>query len=83
MAVKIIRHGKPPEVQPIEVTCRNCDTLFSFTRSDASFVPDQRDGDHLTLHCPLCGRVCTTSATPAPRPSRKPCTTCGGDCGQC
>ena len=67
--MKIIREGRLPEKQVHECTCRYCSTVFEFERGEAKHVParDQRDTDELHIDCPLCKRVCITSAFPPPR----------------
>lgn len=53
--VQIIERGHKPSDKDHTARCRECETKFTFKRSEASFVPDQRDGDALVINCPLCG----------------------------
>lgn len=54
MAITIINRGIAPDTVPIEVLCRHCQTRFSFLKTDAKYVPDQRDGDFYEIDCPVC-----------------------------
>lgn len=53
----IIKHGKPPNKRPIRIECRECDTIFEFTRDEARFEPDFRDGNSLVINCPICSHT--------------------------
>lgn len=53
--MKIITPGKLPQEKVYTTTCRNCGCRFEFTRDDARYVSDQRDGDALTVRCPQQG----------------------------
>jgi len=57
--MEIIQRGQKPEEKPYRVTCRTCDTVFEFLRSEAKYVPDQRDGDYVEINCPVCHRPAT------------------------
>lgn len=48
--MKIIKQGKIEAEKEITVTCKKCETKFSYTREDVK--PDQRDGDY--VECPIC-----------------------------
>jgi len=52
--VKIIKRGQAPEEKTYRSTCRNCLTIVEFKRRDAKFTADQRDGDYLSVDCPVC-----------------------------
>lgn len=52
--MKIIRQGSLPENRVYRATCRRCDTEIEFARHEATYVPDQRDGDYLVITCPTC-----------------------------
>jgi hypothetical protein len=54
MAIEIIKRGVVPDTIPIMVDCRHCSTRFSFLKTDAVLVPDQRDGDYYRIDCPVC-----------------------------
>ncbi|MBI1620052.1 hypothetical protein [Aquamicrobium zhengzhouense] len=71
MTVQIIRPGTLPEERAYTATCRNCDCQFTFLRADARYVPDQRDGDYLSIPCPTCTKEFTTSAKRLPPPPKK------------
>lgn len=56
--MKIIKPGIPKSERVYTAICRECNCEFSFTRGEAHFHSDQRDGDSLTVRCPQtgCGR---------------------------
>ena len=51
--------GKKPEDRVYTDQCNNCVTVFEYQRKEAKFVPDQRDGDFLSIDCPVCGHNVT------------------------
>ena len=57
--MRILREGKRPENKLYQVECRECKTEFEFVRSEATLTFDNRDGDFLTIGCPLCGKPVT------------------------
>lgn len=57
--MRIIRQGKLPEMELFEVTCDRCKTLFEFEKVEAKITSDQRDGDFMTIDCPLCHKPVT------------------------
>ena len=59
--MKVIRPGVLPENVEIESTCRYCKCLFSYTKKEAFYRSDQRDGDYLEISCPTCARPVTLS----------------------
>lgn len=59
--MKIIEQGQIPEEKTYQCTCRNCKTVFEFKKYEARYVSDQRDGDFLTISCPICGREANVS----------------------
>lgn len=67
MSIEIIKPGIRPEEQRYHATCRRCRCEFTFQRSDAELVPDQRDGDFFRIDCPACTWDVTVSAKPLPR----------------
>lgn len=52
--VTVIKQGKLPEDVEYEVECYKCRTIFSFKAKEAEKVYDQRDGDFLSINCPIC-----------------------------
>lgn len=52
--MRIIKKGKKPEEKKYRGTCGKCKTVVEFKRSEAKFIPDFRDGDFLTVTCPVC-----------------------------
>jgi ribosomal protein S27E len=55
--MKIIKQGTPRSEDVFEGRCMDCKTVVQFKRSEAKYTPDQRDGDFLTVACPVCGRA--------------------------
>lgn len=61
--VTIIKRGIKPAERLYEVTCGECTTVFSFKQAEAQYKSDQRDGDYLTIQCPVCISACTVQAS--------------------
>lgn len=53
--MKIICRGVDPKEHTWRGTCLNCKTLVEFSKAEARYNHDQRDGDYLTVTCPVCG----------------------------
>ena len=62
MAIQIIQRGVLPAAIRYKTKCRHCNTIFSFLKSDARLIDDQRDGNFYTLECPVCSKDCHISA---------------------
>lgn len=54
MAIEILNRGQLPQDVTYRVTCKCCNSLLRFKRSDADLRHDQRDGDFLAIECPVC-----------------------------
>ena len=52
--MKVLKQGTLPEDKIYEVTCYNCTSLLQFKRSEGKISYSQRDGDHITVICPVC-----------------------------
>ena len=52
--MKIIKSGKTKKPKPTTAECMDCDCKFSFTKDEARFVSDQRDGNAYVVKCPEC-----------------------------
>lgn len=53
--MEILKPGVPKSKKQYTVVCRECNCRYRFERSEALFVPDQRDGDSLKVRCPQHG----------------------------
>lgn len=53
--MEILQPGVPKSEKQYTVICRECKCQYRFKRSEAQFVPDQRDGDGLKVRCPQHG----------------------------
>lgn len=53
--VDIIEKGELPGEKLYETTCSNCKTRFRFKKDEAKVNYDQREGDYLSIACPLTG----------------------------
>jgi ribosomal protein S27E len=60
--VEVVERGELPGSVVYEVQCRNCHSKLRFKRSEAAYVSDQRDGDYLTVQCPVCSSTVTRTA---------------------
>lgn len=52
--MEIIKRGTPPEEQLYTGTCQRCSTEVRFKRGEASVHSDQRDGEIVSVACPVC-----------------------------
>jgi hypothetical protein len=52
--VKIIHRGTDPKDVTHRAVCNRCKTEIEFTQSEAIYHSDQRDGDFLSIACPVC-----------------------------
>jgi RNase P subunit RPR2 len=52
--IEVLRKGEKPEDRTYSAACGNCKSLLRFKRSEAEYVSDQRDGDAVTIECPVC-----------------------------
>ena len=55
--MKILRRGKKLEDEVMRGDCGHCGTWVEFSRGEAEYVFDQRDGDYVKVECPVCGRL--------------------------
>lgn len=56
--MKIIERGTMPGDRDWQATCTHCRTRFEFKQSEGEFHTDQRDGDYVTVKCPVCTQTC-------------------------
>ncbi len=61
--VEILVNGQKPEDRQYTALCRKCNSLLRFKRSEATFIPDQRDGDMVRINCPVCKNPVHVSET--------------------
>lgn len=52
--IKIIKVGREPDLKEYTGVCRHCQTEVEFQQQDGIVTHDQRDGDFITVTCPLC-----------------------------
>jgi len=57
--MKILKEGKLPQEKTYTATCRDCKTVFEFKQKEAKMNYDQRDGNYLSVNCPVCWRLST------------------------
>ena len=53
--MKILKRGTRPAESIHTGTCCTCNTEVEFARSEGKITYDQRDGDFVTVKCPVCG----------------------------
>lgn len=58
--MEIIFRGKPPGEKVINSTCSNCKTVFRYKESEGKITYDQRDGNFISIACPVCGNAVNT-----------------------
>lgn len=59
--MKIIERGQQPKQKLYTVRCRQCQTKFEFEQHEAKVTRDQRDGDYISIVCPVCLSQVTTN----------------------
>ena len=52
--MKIIKRGTPPPDAVHTGTCHTCKTEVEFVRSEGKVTYDQREGNIVTVECPVC-----------------------------
>ena len=52
--MKVIKQGQIPGEITHRATCNRCKTEVEFKRKEGRISYDQRDGDFITVVCPLC-----------------------------
>lgn len=52
--MRILKQGVNPDDIVQQGTCYRCRTEVEFTRKEAKFHCDQRDGDSYSVPCPVC-----------------------------
>ena len=52
--MEILFKGTAPSDRVHEGQCRVCATRVRFTQSEGVITYDQRDGDFITVTCPVC-----------------------------
>lgn len=57
--MKIIKEGIDPKKRTYRIECHICKTEFEFEQQEAKYNSDQRDGDFLSINCPICKTNCT------------------------
>jgi hypothetical protein len=74
VAIEVINRGPTPADDVFNVKCRTCHSDIRFLRGDGTLTFDQRDGDFLSIFCPVCGSTITADVKLGkpvpPRPSR-------------
>lgn len=53
--MEIIKKGTPPEEKIYEAECSKCKSVLRFKQSEGKITYDQRDGNLITVKCPVCG----------------------------
>jgi hypothetical protein len=61
--VRIIKQGVPPTEKIYRAECYTCKSVLEFKQGEATYWPDQREGDHLTLLCPVCRSSVTVNVS--------------------
>ena len=64
--MEILHKGTPPSARVHEATCNTCKTQIRFKQYEAKYHSDQREGDYLSIGCPVCGHSITKQAYSKP-----------------
>ena len=62
--MEILHRGIAPSERTHEATCSTCQTKIRFQQHEAKYNSDQRDGDYLSIKCPVCGHNITKQLHP-------------------
>lgn len=57
--IKIIKRGQKPENKIYQGECYRCKTVVEFPMGAAKYNSDQREGDFLSVVCPVCSHQIT------------------------
>jgi RNase P subunit RPR2 len=60
--VEVVIKGNAPEDRIYRATCGHCSSLLQFKQSEATFTSDQRDGDYVSVSCPVCNSSVNVAA---------------------
>jgi RNase P subunit RPR2 len=52
--MKVVKSGMVPRNKVYQATCKRCGCIFEFSRMEARYVEDNRDGDAVVIPCPEC-----------------------------
>jgi RNase P subunit RPR2 len=55
LAVKVIKLREPKPALT-RFTCGGCGSFIEAGKDDGKYINDQRDGDCVSIRCPVCGR---------------------------
>ncbi len=61
--VRIIKRGSTRGERVYAATCYGCDTKFEFKLNEATEHNDYRDGNYLSINCPVCGDLVTVGVS--------------------
>jgi hypothetical protein len=52
--MKVLKVGRFPEDKVYVVTCGYCKSEIEFAQKEGKITSDQRDGDYISITCPIC-----------------------------
>jgi hypothetical protein len=70
--MEILHRGTPPSEREFIGGCGNCNTRVKFTQSEGTVSYDQRDGDFISVECPVCQSTITVGIGQFIRPNPTP-----------
>jgi RNase P subunit RPR2 len=59
--MKILKRGTPPDEIPYTVICHICHSKLEFLAKEGKITHDQRDGNYISITCPVCNTILHTS----------------------
>jgi RNase P subunit RPR2 len=62
--MEILHRGIAPSERTHEATCSTCKTKIRFVQHEAKYNSDQREGDYLSITCPVCSHIITKQLNP-------------------
>jgi hypothetical protein len=60
--VEIIKRGVKPEEKEYQVICYTCKTEFKFKQKEGKVHHDPRDGNYVSIPCPVCANIVSVGA---------------------
>ena len=59
--MKIISKGTIPKDRVYRVSCDSCSSKIEFIQGEGKIVYDQRDGNYISINCPVCTALITVA----------------------
>lgn len=64
--MQVLKRGQIPGERVHRATCSHCKSELEFKQSEGKVTYDQRDGDYVSVTCPVCNSLVTSSLHSGP-----------------